>query len=62
MSHQQSYAISYSQISDDGIDSVREEKFGRRAPKPTHSSRTKRSKAPQSFNGMHRRRKRKVSW
>lgn len=62
MSHQQNYATSYSQVSDDGIDSVREEKFGRRDAKPSHSSRSKRSKAPQSFNGMHRRRKRKVSW
>ncbi len=62
MSHQHIYASNYNQVSDDGIDSVREEKFGRRAAKPTHSSRSKKSKAPQSFNGMHRRRKRKVSW
>jgi hypothetical protein len=61
MSHQQDYSIELSTYSDNAIDSVRQEKFGRRAAKPTYSSRRK-GKAPQSFNGIHRRRRRKVSW
>lgn len=60
MSHQQDYASKVTEYSDDAIDSVRQEKFARRTARPTHGR--KRGKTPQSFNGIHRRRRRKVAW
>ena len=59
MSHEQLYESSRAQYGEESFPSGGREKFTKR-PKPVLGR--KRGKAPQSINGIHRRRRRKLAW
>jgi hypothetical protein len=59
MSHKQQYEAADLDYVTDNFRSTERGEFGQRR-RPTMGRR--RGKAPQSFNGIHRRRKRKMNW
>ncbi len=59
MSNQQSYEMNDAEYSAEGFRTVERAKDSKRE-RPTMGR--GRGKAPQSFNGMHRRRRRKMAW
>lgn len=59
MSHEQLYESSRAQYGEESFFTSNREKFTKRA-KPILGR--KRGKSPQSVNGIHRRRKRKLAW
>lgn len=58
MSHQQSYEYGESTYEANGFEQIRTQANKKRRPPQGR----RRGKAPQSFNGMHRRRRKKVAW
>ena len=59
MSNQQMYEATDMEY---GSDSFRSIERGRNAKRHTPTMGRKRGKTPQSFNGIHRRRRRKMAW
>jgi hypothetical protein len=59
MSHEQRYEIAAAEYGSDASRSVERVKTSKRRQAPSAG---RRGKGPQSFNGMHRRRRRKITW